>query len=102
MAVASSPRYLGVGKPLESVVDVGEYRGTLGTMWLIVREEGISSTYENAVAKTANRAVKRPGKLGERKGQGIEGLWRGWRVGFWGLVGVWGAGMLRAAGGGEF
>ena len=26
------------------------------------------------------------------------GLWRGWRVGFWGLVGVWGA---VACGGGS-
>ena len=37
-----------------------------------------------------------------RKGQGIRGLWRGWRVGFWGLVGVWGAAALGGAGGGEF
>lgn len=29
-----------------------------------------------------------------RKGQGIEGLYRGWRVGMWGLVGVWGASYI--------
>ena len=29
------------------------------------------------------------------------GLWRGWRVGFWGLVGVWGAAAC-GGGGAEF
>ena len=28
------------------------------------------------------------------------GLWRGWRVGFWGLVGVWGAAACGGGGGG--
>jgi len=39
-----------------------------------------------------------------RKGQGVEGLFRGWRVGMWGLVGVWGAATLGGVGGkgGEF
>ena len=34
------------------------------------------------------------GNLRTRKGQGGAGLVRGWRVGFWGLVGVWGGGAL--------
>ncbi len=34
------------------------------------------------------------------KGQGIQGLWRGWRVGMWGLVGMWGANAFGAGAGG--
>ena len=102
MAVVSSPKYIGAGKPLEPIVDVGTYRGPLGTMWMIVREEGKSYAPESAAVKAATRGIKKSGKLGERKGQGIEGLWRGWRVGFWGLVGMWGASILGGAGGGEF
>jgi fusion and transport protein UGO1 len=98
----SSPRYIGAGNPLEPIVDVGMYRGTLGTMWIITREEGVSYTQESAAMKAATRGIKKSGRLGERKGQGIEGLWRGWRVGFWGLVGMWGANFLGGAGGGEF
>lgn len=70
---------------LRTVVDVGPYKGVLGTMWFVVREEGTS-----AVA----------GRV--RKGQGVQGLWRGWRVGFWGIVGVWGAAALGGGAGGEF
>ena len=102
MAVVSSPKYIGAGKPLEPIVDVGTYRGPLGTMWMIVREEGKSYAPESAAVKAATRGIKKSGKLGERKGQGIEGLWRGWRVGFWGLVGMWGASILGGAAGGEF
>ena len=58
---------------LRTVVPVGPYKGVLGTAWHVVREEGVA------------------------------GLWRGWRVGFWGLVGVWGASALGGGGvGGEF
>jgi fusion and transport protein UGO1 len=43
-------------------------------------------------------------KKANKKGQGLEGLWRGWRVGMWGLVGVWGASAIGGSGnaGGEF
>lgn len=44
-------------------------------------------------------------RVRRRKGQGVEGLYRGWRVGMWGLVGIWGTGFLGglsgAADGGE-
>ena len=91
MTVLTSAAYrLQSGKVIEPMVEIGPYKGVLGTMWSIVREEGISSQ-EIAVGKA------KKGKKVERKGQGIEGLWRGWRVGMWGLVGVWGA---RAMGGG--
>ncbi len=58
-------------------------------MWSIVKEEGSSvSKAEKAVA-VMGRNTRRP-----RRGQGIEGLYRGWRVGMWGLVGVWGASYI--------
>lgn len=80
----------------EPIVPIGEYRGVFATMWCIVREEG----YREEVSAKKGKAK---GKITKRKGQGVEGLWRGWRVGMWGLVGVWGAGMLGGNGsGGEF
>jgi len=67
----------------------------VGTIWAIMREEGVR---ESVVKKGG-----RKGKVERRTGQGVEGLWRGWRVGMWGLVGVWGSGLLSgSASGGEF
>jgi fusion and transport protein UGO1 len=96
MAVLTSSSYrVQSGKEVETMVEVGPYKGVLGTMWSIVREEGTSSQ------EIAVRGKK--GKKVEKKGQGIEGLWRGWRVGMWGLVGVWGARAMGGGGnGGEF
>jgi fusion and transport protein UGO1 len=104
MSVVSSPKYLGGGKGLDTIVDVGPYRGTLATMWLIAHEEGVSLAKESVAGKAGTRGMKKSGRLGEGKGQGIEGLWRGWRVGIWGLVGIWGAAALGGAAnsGGEF
>ncbi|KAI9763932.1 MAG: mitochondrial fusion and transport protein ugo1 [Geoglossum simile] len=80
-----------------TVVDVGAYRGVVGTMWEIVKEEGGDED-----GKSSAVAVRRR----RRKGQGVEGLWRGWRVGMWGLVGMWGAAALGSTHGagqcGEF
>ncbi|KAH8656520.1 mitochondrial fusion protein-like protein [Tricladium varicosporioides] len=86
------------GERMEMLVEPGPYKGVLGTMWSIVREEG-TSLDTGAVVKTATLR-----KRSERKGQGIEGLWRGWRVGMWGLVGMWGAKAMGGSGGqaGEF
>jgi mitochondrial fusion and transport protein UGO1 len=102
MSVVSSSKYIGSGKGLQTIVDVGSYRGTLLTMWLIVQEEGVSK--DDVAGRAGTRGVKKSGRLGEKKGQGIEGLWRGWRVGIWGLVGIWGAAALGGAAnsGGEF
>ncbi|KAI9822523.1 MAG: mitochondrial fusion and transport protein ugo1 [Pycnora praestabilis] len=87
----------------DTVVNVGPYRGIVGTMWNIVREEGGGEEIEIVVGMDGAPAVRK-GNKGCRKGQGVEGLWRGWRVGMWGLVGVWGAAALGGAGGkgGEF
>ena len=45
-------------KPDMTIVCVAPYRGVLGTLWSMVREE-------------------------------VDGVFRGWRVGFWGLMMVW-------------
>lgn len=89
---------------LETVVEIGPYTGVVGTMWRIAREEG--ETYEKTPAMTRGApgtSAHRP-VYAARKGQGLQGLWRGWRVGTWGLVGVWSAAALGGAGskGGEF
>jgi fusion and transport protein UGO1 len=75
------------------------YRGVIGTMWSIVYEEGV------APSDTDPRKVlgKQPApQRRKRQGQGVKGLYRGWRIGMWGLAGIWGAGYLGAAiGGGD-
>ncbi|KAF2170728.1 hypothetical protein M409DRAFT_18701 [Zasmidium cellare ATCC 36951] len=64
------------------VVDPAPYSGVWATVYSIMYLEG----------ETTTRAAN--GMLRTRRGQGAAGLVRGWRVGFWGLVGVWGAGAL--------
>ncbi|KAH7071561.1 Rrp15p-domain-containing protein [Paraphoma chrysanthemicola] len=85
----------------KTIVEPGQYRGVLGTMWFIAREEGITVVGPNAAkaASAKSMGFERPSRM--RKGQGVHGLWRGWRVGVWGLVGIWGAAAL-GGGGGEF
>lgn len=79
---------------IETVVTVGPYTGVIATMWRISWEEG--SSYQ----KTGAGARSQP-YLAPRKGQGVQGLWRGWRVGFWALVGVWGTAALGSGAGGR-
>lgn len=77
-------------KAIKTVVPVPQsYRGILPTIWNVVREEGYS---ESAADRTAALMGKTPRR--KRKGQGVAGLYRGWRVGLWGLVGVWGTGFV--------
>ena len=96
------------GKDMQTVVEVGPYRGLLGTMHSIVYEEGERGHPAELVKGTASAPAMKVGMVGQerkrRKGQGFEGLWRGWRVGMWGLVGVWGAATWGGVGskGGEF
>lgn len=91
----------GPGDIGETTVPVGAYRGVVGTMWSIAREEGWRSGEEEVVV--GGKKVGKKGVGRRKRGQGIEGLLRGWRVGIWGLVGVWGANVLGGAGkGGEF
>lgn len=101
MSVLASHNRVNHPKPLETIVDVGPYRGIVGTMWSITREEG--RPQDSLVELSVGPAARRSKRLGEKKGQGVQGLWRGWRVGFWGLVGMWtAAAMSGNSGGGEF
>lgn len=86
-------------KRIDTVVEIGPYTGVIASMWRIAREEGETiEQVPQAKASQPQRPTARP-----KKGQGMQGLWRGWRVGMWGLVGVWGAAALGPAGkGGEF
>ncbi|KAF2844708.1 mitochondrial carrier [Plenodomus tracheiphilus IPT5] len=84
-----------------TIVQPGTYRGVLGTMWYIARDEGVTVIGPNAAKVASAKALGIARPIKSRKGQGVHGLWRGWRVGVWGLVGVWGAAAL-GGGGGEF
>ncbi|KAG5921031.1 hypothetical protein E4U42_006005 [Claviceps africana] len=108
MAILSRPDYVrglgGKDAKLETIVPVGQYKGVVGTMFHIAAEEG---TRENpAPAKSSGmKKAKTKSKLLQNtrvKGQGIEGLYRGWKVNWWGLVGLWAAGMASNGGEGEF
>jgi len=96
---------------VQTSVEVGPYKGLFGTMYHIVFEEGSRGDAEPPLVKgkggapavrVVGNAKAKDGK--RKKGQGVEGLFRGWRVGMWGLVGVWGAATLGGVGGkgGEF
>jgi len=84
-----------------TIVQPGPYRGVLGTMWYIARDEGVTVVGPNAAKLASAKALGISRPLKTVKGQGVHGLWRGWRVGVWGLIGVWGAAAL-GGGGGEF
>lgn len=96
------------GQGLRTIVDVGPYKGLIGTMYSIVNEEGERSRRTDLVKGSGDALALKSGDLGiedrSRKGHGFEGLWRGWRVGMWGLIGVWGAAAVGGVGskGGEF
>ncbi|KAJ5689362.1 hypothetical protein N7462_003754 [Penicillium macrosclerotiorum] len=72
------------------------YRGIVGTMWHIVHEEGVSPTPSES--ERARQLIGKPASQHERQkrqqGQGIQGLYRGWRMGMWGIAGIWGASLL--------
>ncbi|KAF2021358.1 mitochondrial carrier [Aaosphaeria arxii CBS 175.79] len=94
-------------RSFRTIVEPGPYRGIFGTIWFVVRDEGVTISGPGAAAAAkqpqgaGGRAPGFSSRTRIRKGQGVNGLWRGWRVGFWGLVGVWGAAAM-GAGGGEF
>ena len=92
----SPPRSASKQKAIKTIVPVPQsYRGVLPTMWGIIREEGYSESQKDKTAALMGRAPRR-----KRKGQGVEGLYRGWRVGLWGLVGIWGTGFVGGFQGG--
>ncbi|KAI2613382.1 mitochondrial carrier domain-containing protein [Hypoxylon sp. NC1633] len=108
MAVLSDPIYLNALDAtgnMDMIVQPGPYDGVAGTMYMIVAAEGSRAAY--AVPNRTSprgRKLKQP-KVAEvvyKKGQGYKGLWRGWKVSWWGLVGLWTAGIAGGGGEGEF
>ncbi|KAI0143404.1 mitochondrial carrier domain-containing protein [Xylariaceae sp. FL1272] len=105
-AVLAEPAYLQAldkAGQMDTVIQPGPYRGVVGTMYTIVSEEGSHAV--TVPAKSAQRGRKgkaRPSEVVYKKGQGLQGLWRGWKVSWWGLVGLWTAGVAGAGGEGEF
>lgn len=125
VAVLSSPEYLAAfnddgsgspaakgkrlgGKELETIVPAGRFDGVFGTMRAIVSQEGSRAVTPTATGvgkgAAANRRMTKRGivETVSRRGQGLEGLWRGWKVSWWGLVGLWTAGVVGGGGDGEF
>ncbi|KAI1263718.1 mitochondrial carrier domain-containing protein [Xylariaceae sp. FL1019] len=103
LAEPSHLRALDKAGQMDTVIQPGPYHGVVGTMYTIVSEEG--SRAVTVPAKSAQRGRKGKGRTSEvvyKKGQGLEGLWRGWKVSWWGLVGLWTAGIAGAGGEGEF
>ncbi|KAI0115528.1 mitochondrial carrier domain-containing protein [Nemania sp. FL0031] len=106
MAVLAEPAYLEAldkTSKMETIVQPGPYNGVVGTMLTIVSEEG--SRAVPVPAKNLARARRNKVKASEvvyKKGQGLDGLWRGWKVSWWGLVGLWTASMAGGGGDGEF
>ncbi|KAL6878917.1 mitochondrial carrier domain-containing protein [Trichoderma novae-zelandiae] len=106
LSVLSEPEYLEAlndDEPaLETIVPIGKYYGTFGTMYHIVTEEGTREIPPKPVVSKRGKAKTKNLQPTHKKGQGVEGLWRGWRIGWWGLVGLWMANMVGHGGDGEF
>ncbi|OTA99061.1 hypothetical protein M426DRAFT_325466 [Hypoxylon sp. CI-4A] len=108
VAVLSESTYLQAldqGEKLETIVEPGPYKGVASTMYTIVADEGSRAVAATIKAPSRGRKGKQPPKAAEvvyRKGQGFDGLWRGWKVSWWGLVGLWTAGVAGGGGEGEF
>ncbi|OIW22506.1 mitochondrial carrier [Coniochaeta ligniaria NRRL 30616] len=102
-SAAAKGKRLG-GEALETIVPPGRFDGVFGTMQAIVSHEGTRAVSPSAKGAAANAKKGKP-RISEtvyRRGQGLEGLWRGWKVSWWGLVGLWTAGVLAGGGDGEF
>lgn len=113
LATSSKPgRHTGGAKtaaltPLETIVYPGRYQGVAGTMYAIVKEEGSRAVHAPPPASAKGKVASKKGKKSVteavyRRGQGLDGLWRGWKVNTWGLVGLWMASVAGGGGDGEF
>ncbi|KAJ5796895.1 uncharacterized protein N7518_005435 [Penicillium psychrosexuale] len=76
------------------------YRGIIGTMWHVVYEEGVSSK-PSEKERAKQLLGQRTSQKKRQQGQGIQGLYRGWRIGMWGIAGIWGASLLGGIAGGN-
>ncbi|PTB78435.1 mitochondrial carrier [Trichoderma longibrachiatum ATCC 18648] len=106
LSVLSEPEYLEAlndGEPaLETIVPVGKYFGTFGTMYHIAAEEGTREIPPKPVLSKRGKPKTKNLQPTYKKGQGVEGLLRGWRISWWGLAGLWMANMVGHGGDGEF
>lgn len=87
---------------VETIVPTPQsYRGVIGTIWSIVYEEGLSPAQSEAerAQELLGKPVTSQQRQRRRRGQGLQGLYRGWRISMWGIAGVWSAGLLGAAAG---
>jgi fusion and transport protein UGO1 len=106
MAVLSTPDYVralaGKEKRMDTIVPIGRYYGIFGTMHHITFAEGSRLLPPpSATGKGKNGKAKLQLQTAT-KGQGLDGLWRGWKVNWWGLVGLWTANAVGNGGEGEF
>lgn len=106
MAVMSSKDYVralsGKDQTTDTIVPVGQYKGVLGTMFHISGEEGQREVISKPAQTKKGKAKAKASAPTYKKGQGVEGLWRGWKVSWWGLAGLWMASVLQNSGEGEF
>ncbi|PNY26482.1 Mitochondrial fusion and transport protein ugo1 [Tolypocladium capitatum] len=106
MAVLSGQQYIralgGKEQMMETIVPIGRYNGVFGTMCYITSEEGTREVPAKPAAARKGKAKAGSHQPTYRKGQGLEGLWRGWKVNWWGLVGLWTASIVGTGGEGEF
>ncbi|KAL6875353.1 mitochondrial carrier domain-containing protein [Trichoderma longibrachiatum] len=106
LSVLSEPEYLEAlndDEPaLETIVPVGKYFGTFGTMYHIAAEEGTREIPPKPVLSKRGKPKTKNLQPTYKKGQGVEGLLRGWRISWWGLAGLWMANMVGHGGDGEF
>lgn len=105
VAVLSGPEYVKAVDEktgaIQTIINPGTYNGVLGTMYHIVTEEGSRPN----VAKSVPKGKKKKSIVESvyKRGQGIEGLWRGWKVSWWGLIGLWTISLAGGSGSqGEF
>lgn len=105
MAVLTSQDYLtalgGKDQSIETIVPPGRYYGVFGTMYHITSAEGVRTISQAPSAKKTKAKSKAQAPV-QKDGQGLEGLWRGWKVNWWGLVGLWTASVVGTGGEGEF
>jgi len=105
LAVLASQEYVQALSPdqeFTTIVPPGRYEGTFGTMFHIVNDEGTHEVPVSAAAAKKSKAKTKGVAATVYKGQGRQGLWRGWKVNWWGLVGLWTASVVGRGGEGEF
>ncbi|KAF5019650.1 hypothetical protein F66182_8331 [Fusarium sp. NRRL 66182] len=107
VALLSTSEYVsalgGSDQQLTTIVPPGRYDGPFGTMFHIVNEEGTREVLDASPSTAKKGKSKTKGVAATvYKGQGREGLWRGWKINWWGLVGLWTASVVGHGGEGEF